>query len=105
MDYYYENDWDHLEAARRFRVWTAFSRDQWHKIYVQQVMGQHKDVIVKHILQDQGAIYIAGGAKMARAVKDELLEILGEAMGDDKTAQLLVKQFQRRGLYAVEAWS
>jgi sulfite reductase alpha subunit-like flavoprotein len=42
------------------------------KVYVQQRMGEHKSVIVDHILKQGGAIYVAGGAKMARSVKEEL---------------------------------
>jgi len=105
MDFYYQEEWESLEHTKRFRMLTAFSQDQWHKIYVQQLMGENKDMIVDHILKQSGAVYVAGGAKMARSVKDELVEILSEALGDARQAQLFLKRLQKQSKYAVEAWS
>jgi len=107
VDYYYRDDWDALVSKKRLFVWTAFSRDQWHKIYVQQVLRGADDgkLVEKHILENQGAIYVAGGAKMARAVKEEILECLAKAVGDEKQAALLLKRMHLQGRYSVEAWS
>lgn len=107
VDYYYSDDWETLVKEKRLEVLTAFSRDQWHKIYVQQVIrdADHGKLIEKHILERQGAIYVAGGAKMARAVKDEILECLTKAVGDEKQAALLLKRMHLQGRYSVEAWS
>ena len=77
---------------------------------------QSHQLITRHVLEHGGAIYIAGGAKMARAVKDEILECLSAAFASDgnvvagdgsgmKEAKVLLKRLQRRGLFAVEAWS
>lgn len=107
MDYYYSDDWETLVKEKRLKVLTAFSRDQWHKIYVQQVLrdADHGKLIENHILERQGAIYVAGGAKMARAVKEEILECLAKAVGDDRQAALLLKRMHLQGRYSVEAWS
>jgi sulfite reductase alpha subunit-like flavoprotein len=107
VDYYYRDDWDALVSAKRLFVWTAFSRDQWHKIYVQQVLRSADDgkLVEKHILEHQGAIYVAGGAKMARCVKEEILECLAKAVGGEKQASLLLKRMHLQGRYSVEAWS
>ena len=107
VDYYYQNEWDALVRNKRLRVWTAFSRDQWHKIYVQQVLrgADEGKLVEKHILENQGAIYVAGGAKMARAVKEEILECLAKAVGNEKQAVLLLKRMHLQGRYNVEAWS
>jgi hypothetical protein len=42
---------------------------------------------------------------MARAVKEEILECLAKAVGDDKQAALLLKRMHLQGRYSVEAWS
>ena len=107
MDYYYRDDWEALINDKRLFVWTAFSRDQWHKIYVQQVLrgADNGKLVEKHILEHQGAIYVAGGAKMARCVKEEILECLAKAVGGEKQAALLLKRMHLQGRYSVEAWS
>ena len=62
------------------RVLTAFSQDQQHKLYVQRVVREADNfsLIATHILERGGAVYIAGGAKMTRAVKDEFVECLAK---------------------------
>ena len=106
-DYYYQKEWNQLQEAGRLLVLPAFSRDQAHKIYVQQVIKANSDAILKHILENDGAIYIAGGPSMARYSKEELIEgttrLLGEE--DEKKANMLFKKLQVRGRFSVEAWS
>lgn len=105
-DYYYRDFWESLVKERHLTLLTAFSRGQWHKIYVQQVLraADEGKLVEKHILEGGGAIYVAGGAKMARAVKEEVLECLASAIGE-KQAALLLKRMNQRGQYNVEAWS
>ena len=108
-DYYYQKEWDTLAEAGSLKVLTAFSRDQKHKMYVQRVIREADDnnsLIARHILENGGAIYIAGGAKMARSVKEEIIECLSKYLptGIDGAKQLLVR-LQRVGKFNVEAWS
>jgi len=108
MDYYYEKEWNELQNQGRVRVLTAFSQDQKHKLYVQKVVREADNglLIAKHILEDNGAVYIAGGAKMARAVKDEILECLGKSLPSGEAgAKVLLQKLQRVGKFSVEAWS
>jgi sulfite reductase alpha subunit-like flavoprotein len=105
-DFYYGDTWKTLVTEKRLGLWTAFSRDQWHKIYVQQVLrgADNGKLVEKHILEHGGAIYVAGGAKMARAVKEEVLECLANVVGE-KQAAILLKRLNQQGRYNVEAWS
>lgn len=105
MDFYYRDEWEALKHANRFQLWTAFSQDQWHKVYVQQRMTEQKAMIIDHVIAQRGAVYVAGGAKMALSVKEELVQILSEALGGAKQAQMFLKQLQKEGKYAVEAWT
>ena len=56
---------------------------------------------------DKGVVYVAGGTKMARAVRNELVEILGERVtgGEQKAAERLLKKMTQRGTFRVEVWS
>mmetsp|Transcript_11761 Transcript_11761/g.17747 ORF Transcript_11761/g.17747 Transcript_11761/m.17747 type:complete len:103 (-) Transcript_11761:18-326(-) len=90
------------------RLMTAFSQDQHYKIYVQKILQNADDgsFIVNHILENNGAVYIAGGAKMARAVKDQVTESLSAVLdGGEIEAKNLLKKLHKIGLFRVEAWS
>jgi sulfite reductase alpha subunit-like flavoprotein len=107
-DFYYEKEWKDMEQSGRLGLLTAFSRDQWHKIYVQQKLQKADEdhaFLARHVLENSGAIYVAGGPKMARAVKEEIIESLGRTLdgGEIQAAKLLGK-LQRLGRYSVEAW-
>lgn len=108
-DFYYEEEWIQLQQAGRLALLVAFSRDQWHKVYVQQVLSSADygvKQLCRHILDRKGAIYIAGGPKMARAVKEVIVEALGSAMeGGEKEALQLLSKLQRAGRFSVEAWN
>jgi sulfite reductase alpha subunit-like flavoprotein len=107
MDFYYRSEWDELVQTIGLQLWTAFSQeeDAGKKVYVQHRMAEEQETIIHHILVLRGAVFVAGGAKMARSVQQELLEILTKATGSTSQSQLILKTMQRRGTYAVEAWS
>jgi len=108
MDYYYGIEWDSLAETSRLRLVLAFSRDQEHKLYVQRALREMDggSFIVQHILERQGAVYIAGGSKMARAVKDEIVEALGAVLeGGEADAKKLLNRMKRKGHFSIEAWS
>jgi sulfite reductase alpha subunit-like flavoprotein len=80
IDFYYRDEWHDLVRQNMLGLVTAFSQDQWHKIYVQQKLREMDESgsgwIQQHILARQGSIYIAGGPKMARAVQQEIVEAI-----------------------------
>jgi sulfite reductase alpha subunit-like flavoprotein len=106
-DYYYEHDWQALCQSSSMRLLNAFSRDQVARVYVQKVLREadNRSLIAHHILEKGGAIYIAGGPKMARAVKEEIIEALSEKLGGEKQANQLLNKLQRAGHFSIEAWS
>ena len=63
--------------------------------------------MARHVSADKGVVYVAGGTKMARAVRNELVEILGERVtgGERKAAKQLLKKMTQRGTFRVEVWS
>lgn len=108
-DFYYENDWKRMEESGQLGLLTAFSRDQWHKVYVQQRLrrtDEEHSLLARHIIEKSGSIYVAGGPKMARAVKEEIAESLAKVFdGGEKEALQFLARLQRLGRYSVEAWS
>jgi sulfite reductase alpha subunit-like flavoprotein len=108
MDYYYGMEWELLVVSDRLRLVSAFSRDQQEKLYVQRALREmdQGSFIAQHILQQNGAVYIAGGSKMARAVKDEIVTALGAVLeGGESDAKKLLNRMKRNGLFSIEAWS
>lgn len=108
MDFYYEKEWEEMKGKGGLLLLSAFSQDQNHKLYVQKVLREADEgtLIARHILENNGCIYIAGGAKMARAAKDEIVECLGKILPTgEKGAKVLLQKLQRAGRFSVEAWS
>jgi sulfite reductase alpha subunit-like flavoprotein len=109
-DFYYAEEWMTLQSLGHLHILAAYSQDQQNKIYVQQVLESEKfghEAIVRHIVDNSGAIYIAGGPKMARAVNDVIVEALCRCAvcSNEKEARKLLSKNQNLGLYSVEAWS
>ena len=90
----------------QIEVNAVFSRDQVKRIDVQDfVKNEGREVIAAHILAG-GGVAIAGGASMAAAVQNEIVEILGERIeGGTAIAKRLISGLKRKGLFAVEAWT
>ena len=107
-DYYYRTEWEKLRQQNNIRLLTAFSQDQRQKMYVQKVLRDADDgaLIAKHILEHGGAVFIAGNPKMARAVKQEISEVLSDILpGGEKQTIKLLHKMQRLGRFTIEAWS
>jgi sulfite reductase alpha subunit-like flavoprotein len=108
-DFYYQEEWKLLQQSGRVGLMVAFSRDQWHKVYVQQILGSANyrgEQLARHILDKKGAVYVAGGPKMARDVKEKIVEHLAKHMtGGKKEAQHMISKLQRVGRFNVEAWN
>jgi sulfite reductase alpha subunit-like flavoprotein len=108
-DFYYKNEWAKLANDNRLLLMTAFSQDQWHKIYVQQILKMAEtehSLLTRHVLVKKGTIFIAGGPNMARAIKEEIIEILTASFGGDESkARQLCMRLQRTGRLRIEAWT
>jgi sulfite reductase alpha subunit-like flavoprotein len=107
-DFYYQSEWELLTEEGVLTLLTAFSQDQMHKVYVQQALRQEDpggDKLLDLLLTRQGHLYIAGGAKMARAAKEEIAELLAPHLGGETLATQFLSRLQRMGRFRVEAWS
>jgi sulfite reductase (NADPH) flavoprotein alpha-component len=91
-DFYYQDELSQM-ANDGFltRMDTAFSRDQYHKIYVQHRMLENADLLWDW-LQDGAHVYVCGDAKrMAKDVDNALREICRTAgnLSDDQIEEYL----------------
>lgn len=55
---------------------TAFSREQKHKVYVQNVMQRESDMIWDYVHDKNGSIYVCGGTQMGKDVQHMLETII-----------------------------
>jgi geranylgeranyl reductase family protein len=75
-DFLYADEWGARQAAGGLRVFTAFSRDQREKIYVQQRIREQADLLWSR-MQSGDHFYICGdAARMAPDVERALHEIV-----------------------------
>lgn len=106
-DYLYK---DQLENWRSDNTLTdlrvAFSRDQEHKVYVQHLLNQDKEMIWK-LLQQGGHVYVCGDARnMSHDVQDTFVNIcvqLGKMKEDEAKAYMKRMESQKR--YQADVWS
>jgi len=107
-DYLYGSEWLSFQSSSEVSVTPVFSQEQQYKTYVQNILSLPENTlfISNHVLKQGGAIYIAGGARMARAVVDVILEVLSNNIsGGEKAAKKLLKSLNRQGKFRVEAWN
>lgn len=108
-DFFFEEEWEHLGGLIPLQVFTAFSRDQQQKIYVQDVV-RRDDALFFQLLHDlAGSVYICGSSgKMPQAVREALVESLqhgesGEGLGRAAAEEYLT-EMEKIGRYKQETW-
>jgi sulfite reductase (NADPH) flavoprotein alpha-component len=75
-DYFYEEFWDELVSLGLLQIDTAFSRDQGHKVYVQDRLWEKRAELFRW-LQEGSIVYVCGDAsKMAKDVDHMLHKII-----------------------------
>ena len=91
---------DYLSRGILTHLNVAFSRDQAHKIYVQDKLRKHAVELYRWI-QDGAHIYICGdGQRMAKDVHAALLDIVSEQAGlDPDGAEVLLDDLRASGRY------
>ncbi len=100
-DFLYQVEWlRHLKSGALGRLDVAFSRDQHHKVYVQDRIRENADELARWL--DNGAyLYVCGDAKrMAPDVHAALVDVLKTQKGlDDDAAEQFLKDLRQQGRY------
>lgn len=108
-DYTYGDEFDEYHSNGKgvlTVVSTAFSRDQAHKIYVQNRIAENPDVMYDYLYKKKGYFYLCGPAgNVPPAVRDAVKQAFVERGGiSDAEADAYITQMQIDGRYNVEAW-
>ena len=106
-DYFFKDEWKGLvDQGVPIEVFTAFSRDQRQKVYVQDLVRQQSALVYNAIVNKNGIIYICGSSgKMPQAVREALIEGFqkhGDMSREDAEAYLV--GLEKGGRYRQETW-
>nr|Q6NRG5.1 RecName: Full=NADPH-dependent diflavin oxidoreductase 1; AltName: Full=NADPH-dependent FMN and FAD-containing oxidoreductase [Xenopus laevis]AAH70785.1 Ndor1 protein [Xenopus laevis] len=106
-DFYFEKEWEDLGNRGYLTLFTAFSRDQEDKIYVQHRIKENSKLLWDLIGTKQGYVYIAGNAKlMPNEVTDALkwvLQLEGGMSAPD--AEQYLASMEKSCRFQSETWS
>ncbi|KAH9512454.1 NADPH-dependent diflavin oxidoreductase 1 [Bulinus truncatus] len=106
-DFYCEEDFQSFIQSGLLRMFTAFSRDQDSKMYVQHRISEQGELIWKMITSDNAYFYIAGNAKsMPDDVKEALCNVIRKhgSMTTDEAAGF-IQDLEKHHRFQIEAWS
>ncbi|KAI0484707.1 riboflavin synthase domain-like protein [Xylariaceae sp. FL0804] len=90
-DFYFEKEWEHLGVE----IYTAFSRDQKEKIYVQDRIREQAGRVCE-LLRKNAVVALCGSSgKMPEAVKLALYDamVIGKMAPDRETAEKLFRKY------------
>lgn len=105
-DYFFQDEWTRIMGRISLQVFTAFSRDQDRKIYVQDVIKEHADLVFRLIYTCGGIVYVCGSSgKMPRSVRASLVEVFQISGSMDETAAHdYLQAMEKEGRYKQETW-
>ncbi|KAG2499912.1 hypothetical protein HYH03_002200 [Edaphochlamys debaryana] len=105
QDYLYGPLLEEWAAADKIKLFTAFSRQQKEKVYVQNRLTESAE-LVWGLLQAGGHFYVCGDASsMAGSVERALLALLAERLpGGQQAAEAYLAQLSETGRYQRDVW-
>lgn len=105
-DFFYQDEWRSIQDKMPLSVYTAFSRDQSSKIYVQDIIHQQGAEIARLVLSEGAIVYVCGSSgKMPAAVRGALsgaFEQYGGLTHGD--AETYLARMEKEGRYKQETW-
>ncbi|XP_076454641.1 NADPH-dependent diflavin oxidoreductase 1-like [Babylonia areolata] len=106
-DFYCRREWEALEQKNMLTLFTAFSRDQEAKIYVQDRILENGELIWRLLQEEAASFFIAGNAKRmpddVRAIVKTVIQQQGQRSEPEADAYLQSLERSRR--WQLEAWS
>uniref|UniRef100_A0A8B9RF10 NADPH-dependent diflavin oxidoreductase 1 n=1 Tax=Astyanax mexicanus TaxID=7994 RepID=A0A8B9RF10_ASTMX len=106
-DFYCQSEWEEKVQAGHMTLFTAFSRDQEDKIYVQHRVKEQAKLLWDLIANKNAVFYIAGNSKqMPTGVCDALKEVFQQEGGvTEIQAQEMLEAMEKAGRFQSETWS
>lgn len=105
-DYFFRDEWAKIMARDSLRVFTAFSRDQVRKIYVQDIIKEQADLVFRLLYHCGGIVYVCGSSgKMPKGVRASLVDVFQISGGmDQAAAEDYIEVMEKEGRYKQETW-
>ncbi|KAJ3041224.1 NADPH-dependent diflavin oxidoreductase 1 [Rhizophlyctis rosea] len=106
-DYLYQEEWERSVEHGVLRLYTAFSRDQDDKIYVQHRIEENADLLWDFIHNRKAVILLSGNSKrMPTDVTNALKAVLkGKGHLTEEEAQAYLNDMEKKGRFQQECWS
>ena len=112
-DFFFETEWSQMASLGFLQVYTAFSRDQVEKIYVQDLMLKNAVSFFELVNEQGGCVFIAGNSKrMPQDVMAILEKIFAQGLtkikpGEDaeRLAKDYVQDLEAKRQIQLETWS
>lgn len=106
-EYLYQHELEGYEKEGILRIFTAFSRDQAHKVYVQHRLLEAGKEVADLLLHKQGHFFVCGSARrVPEDVYSAMKQVfMGSEHCEEQEAEALLSNLKMEGRYTVEAWS
>ncbi|DAZ95702.1 TPA: hypothetical protein N0F65_007108 [Lagenidium giganteum] len=99
---------DELEEYERDGLLTylrcAFSRDQEHKVYIQDKIAEDKELLADLLLNKNGHFYLCGPTWPVADVREALIRSFGVGGLDRKQANATIELMRAQGRYVLEVY-
>merc|ERR1712096_214028 len=106
-EFLYESEWEQFHDGGKgplTHLRTAFSRDQAHKIYIQDKIMEDPELIHEYLVNQKGYFY-ACGSSAVQNLKHNVAQCIAKVgkMKDDE-AEAYVTQMMIENRYCIESW-
>lgn len=117
-DFFFRDEWSAMIASdtrnKNLHVITAFSRDQKHKIYVQDKIRENGNMIFDALCKKNASVVVCGSSgQMPKAVREALVDVLTSSGSEAKQADLpatreeaeiYLSNMEKQKRYLQETW-
>ncbi|XP_026195989.1 NADPH-dependent diflavin oxidoreductase 1 isoform X2 [Anabas testudineus] len=105
-DFYFRSEWEEMMERGHLNLFTAFSRDQEEKVYVQHRVRENAQLLWDLIANKSACFYIAGAKQMPASVGDALKEVFQQEGGlSAEEAEQMFMAMEKTGRLQSETWS
>ncbi|KAJ3039125.1 NADPH-dependent diflavin oxidoreductase 1 [Rhizophlyctis rosea] len=106
-DYLYQEEWEQREREGGVRIFTAFSRDQEDKIYVQHRIEENAELMWEFIERRKGVVLLSGNSKRMPTDVAEALKTVFRTQGrmTEQEAESYLGEMEKRGRFQQECWA
>jgi len=103
-DYIYKEELEIADSNKVIKLFTAFSREEDHKVYVQHKIIQSGDLVSSLLLRKDAYLYICGDARaMPKDVQEAIINVLSKKM-EPAAALELLNNMKHEGRFQQDTW-